>query len=163
MASLHQGPGEVGAGERALAAAGSLIRGLETGKADALERFVVAICPGHCQTPTELRKRRRHLLRKIDQEVLLGVFVDGGQLDSMHNPDVAPRHAVPPPRKRRGHVVVGQRDDIEPMLGTPTEDLVWRQPAIRAGGVHVQIQPKIARRSVAGAASPHRTAATGAS
>ncbi len=123
MAGVDESLREVCAGQGPLSSPRSVVRRHKSRKVDAANSLVVAIGPGDHQLPTALGERSGHLPREVDEEVLLGVFVDGGQLDAVDHPNVSASHTLHSPWQRRGHVVIGQGDDVESAQRAPSENL----------------------------------------
>ena len=118
-----------------------------------------------------VQQLRRAMLNPVAEDVqILVVSVDGGDLDGRNHADPVAR----PGAQRFGHaghrVVVGEGEQLNPILTRPSNDLLRSQRAVRVGGMRLQIEARasaivVAHRSLLCIARPvsppPRTAARG--
>ncbi len=156
-ACLHQRPRQVvaGQGEASLPGVlGSRRDGIP--QAQTRPRLIITLGPPPGAVAQEVLESRRHLPRKVDENMNFGFIVPAADLCAVNQVEGVPTAAHNAGRECRNEVVVGDGKHVKPAGNGAAEDLSRAQEAVRLRGMKVQVQAGLRREDVAHSA--HRAA-----
>ena len=145
MAGAYEIPGKVQPCERTLAVLCRIMGGLEIGQVGGESHRFIPLRPVTTPLLAKGPKRCGYRSREVDQQMIFDTLMGPAHLCPREQSQRAPFDFVDAGLETRGHVVIGQGDEIEATEGTSTEHIFGAVPSIRQGRVDVQIDARRGR------------------